>query len=1338
MPDEAPPPRPPVPIRPTHGRRGPRIVAGLAGVLVLLFVAGAVALFFIVRSAAFHDYVLRTAQEKASTALHTPVHLQNFSLKLSTLTLDLWGLTVEGAGPGAGQPLLQADHAELDVNIISLLRRQWYVNNIAIDHPVVKLMVNGNGETNLPTLSESNSQSNTDVFDLGIRHLLLERGEVYYNDQKSPLYADLHDLRLQSSYDTTGGGRYYGAVGYRDGHLKYGIYEPITHDLQAQFDARRAGLALNNVTLTTPVMVAKLDAAIRDYRHPSGHADYSITFDGGEARRFLNNLSLPIGQVLVNGTADYAGYPNQPLLNTITARGDVSSTELLVRTPQLNTTIRNFGAQFQLAAGNATVQNLHAGLLGGEITGQATVQDLSGEGEGRATVNLKNISLAALKTVANTQSLQDVSLRGEVNGQAVATWNGTMQNLVVRTDAAVNSTAASAQPAAATAQSIPVNGAIHAVYNSAKQSLALNHSYLRTPETTLNLNGAVGNQSALRVNLQVNNLAELERVANMFSHPKPGQPAPAPLGLNGRMTFNGTVSRSISAPQLQGRLTGSDVQVHGTSFSRLQADIDAGPAHATIANAVLQPAGQGQLNFSLQAGLKNWSFTSQSPLSATVNARNVAVAPLVKAANVTTPISGTLNANIDVHGSQENPIGHGTLSLTNAGISGQPIQAVNVDFQGTGDVVNSSLLVRTAAGNATGKLAYYPRNQGYDAALQATGIQLAKLQALRERNLGIAGTLNLTASGRGTLNDPQGQASLAIPQLTLRDQQVRDVNLQANVAGHRGNFNLAAQVLNAPLRVQGNVALTGDYYAEAQLDTPVIALQPLLATYAPAQAADVSGQTEIHATLRGPLKNRQLLEGHLNVPTLNLQYQQARIAAVRPIVADYANGVLTVQPGQIQGTGTDIRFAGRLPLTGNVPSSVTLLGNVDLALAHMLNPDINSEGQLQFDVNAQGHAADQNVKGQIRIVNAGFSTSDAPLELSEANGVLTLHSDRLEISQFAGKVGGGAITATGGVIYRPKMQFDVTLKGAGIRMLYPQGLRSDLGLQLTMTGTPDASLLSGVIDLNRLTFTPDFDLISFSSQFSGDSTPPASEDFANTIKLNIAVRTPNELNAYSSKVSLQGNANLRLTGTANNPVILGRSNLTGGELFLMGNRYLVQGGTVAFVNTVRTEPVLNLQVNTTIQQYNVAMRFQGPLDRLHTNYTSDPALPPADIINLIAFGKTQEAQAAQSQPGNLGAESLVASTVSSQVTGRLEKIAGISHLSVDPVLGGNGNQNPGARVTIQQRVTSKLYVTFATDVTQTQTQEVQLEYHVNRKWSVSGNRDQNGGFGVDGRYHKDF
>jgi translocation and assembly module TamB len=212
-----------------------------------------------------------------------------------------------------------------------------------------------------------------------------------------------------------------------------------------------------------------------------------------------------------------------------------------------------------------------------------------------------------------------------------------------------------------------------------------------------------------------------------------------------------------------------------------------------------------------------------------------------------------------------------------------------------------------------------------------------------------------------------------------------------------------------------------------------------------------------------------------------------------------------------------------------------------------------------------------------------------------------------------------------------------------------------------------------------------------------------------------------------------------VAGTAASPVILGRTNLTGGEFFLAGNRYEVQNGTVDFLNPVRTQPVLNLQVRTVINEYNITLGLNGPLERLQTTYTSDPALPPVDIINLIARGKTLESAAANpNPPGTLGAQAALASTVSSQVSGKIAKLAGVSQLQIDPGLGLDNGQNPGTRVAIQQRVTSNLLVTYATDVTSTQRQAIQIEYKFNPRWSVSGTRNQNGGFGMDGKYRKDF
>jgi translocation and assembly module TamB len=238
------------------------------------------------------------------------------------------------------------------------------------------------------------------------------------------------------------------------------------------------------------------------------------------------------------------------------------------------------------------------------------------------------------------------------------------------------------------------------------------------------------------------------------------------------------------------------------------------------------------------------------------------------------------------------------------------------------------------------------------------------------------------------------------------------------------------------------------------------------------------------------------------------------------------------------------------------------------------------------------------------------------------------------------------------------------------------------------------------------------------------------------IRLQVAIKTPGGISPSSRALSLSGTANLQLQGTIAQPVMLGRINLSNGELIFAKNRYLVQAGTIDFRNPSKTEPVVDISANTTIQQYDIQLHFWGPVDHLHTNYSSNPALPPSDVINLVAFGKTSEASAANpTPPGALGAQSLIASQLSSQVTNRIEKLAGISQLSIDPELG-SSQQSPGARIAIQQRVTSKIFVTFATDVTSTQQQAVKLEYQLSPRASFSAVRNQNGGFSFETQFRK--
>jgi translocation and assembly module TamB len=761
--------------------------------------------------------------------------------------------------------------------------------------------------------------------------------------------------------------------------------------------------------------------------------------------------------------------------------------------------------------------------------------------------------------------------------------------------------------------------------------------------------------------------------------------------------------------------------------------VDVSPDHASLQNAEIEPASHGRITLNARTGLKKWSFTNVSPVQVKLNASQINIADLTKLSNQQLPVTGTLSANVALQGTELNPQGNGDIALTGVTAYDQPVQSLRVNFSGSGDQANANLSLQLPAGSVQGKVAVQPRQKRYSAQLSSGGIHLDRLQALKARNIDAAGVLAFQVKGQGAFDNPQLSASLQIPKLGVEGQTISDLKLDANVANHAADVTLASSAVGAAIQAKAKIGLTGDYPTEASLDTKAFPLEPLLAAYSPDEASQVSGETEVHATLRGPLKNKNLLEAHVTIPVLKLGYSNTiQLAAASPIQVDYKNGVVSLQPASIRGTDTDLQLQAMVPVIGNGPMSLQARGSVDLHLAQLFDPDLRSSGQLKLNIDSHGPIKGGNLGGQIDIVDANLSSADIPVGLQHGNGELTLTTDRINIDKFEGSIGGGTVTAQGGIAYRPELQFNMGVAAKGIRILYPQGMRENVDANLTLAGTYAKAILGGSVDLADLSFTPAFDLTSFMSQFSGGVTAPTAPGFSQNVSLNIAVHSTNNVNLVSRTLSVGGSANLQVRGTAAEPVILGRVNLSGGDIILNGTRFVLTGGTVQFVNPSETEPVLNLSLNTTIQEYKIDMTFNGPVEQMHTEYTSDPALPQADIINLLAFGETTEAAANSPATTDQAAESLVASQVSSQVTSRLSKVAGISQLSISPVLAGSNEQGPpGANITIQQRVTGNLFVTFSSNVATTQDQTIQGQYQISPRVAVSATRDPNGGFAVD-------
>ena len=159
----------------------------------------------------------------------------------------------------------------------------------------------------------------------------------------------------------------------------------------------------------------------------------------------------------------------------------------------------------------------------------------------------------------------------------------------------------------------------------------------------------------------------------------------------------------------------------------------------------------------------------------------------------------------------------------------------------------------------------------------------------------------------------------------------------------------------------------------------------------------------------------------------------------------------------------------------------------------------------------------------------------------------------------------------GSISYKPNLQFNVSLQSNSVRLRYPNGLRAVLDSKLVLSGTKDASTLNGRVLIDTLSFTPDFDLAKFSDQFNG-SAVPAQPGLADNIKLAVGIQSKSSLSANSSQISVEGQVNLQVVGTAANPVIIGRTNLTSGELFYRNVRYQLQRGIITFDNPTETEP----------------------------------------------------------------------------------------------------------------------------------------------------------------------
>jgi translocation and assembly module TamB len=86
--------------------------------------------------------------------------------------------------------------------------------------------------------------------------------------------------------------------------------------------------------------------------------------------------------------------------------------------------------------------------------------------------------------------------------------------------------------------------------------------------------------------------------------------------------------------------------------------------------------------------------------------------------------------------------------------------------------------------------------------------------------------------------------------------------------------------------------------------------------------------------------------------------------------------------------------------------------------------------------------------------------------------------------------------------------------------------------------------------------------------------------------------------------------------------------------------------------------------------------------------------------------------------------------VANPLASRVQRVFGLTQFKIDPSFSGSNGQ-PSARVTLQEKIANNITFTYITDVTQTNSEIVRVEWDLTSKLSAVALRDFNGNVSLE-------
>jgi translocation and assembly module TamB len=1356
-----------------------RRIAWAAGGLLVLLLLAAGTILMVIRSDWFYNQVRLKIIQVVETATGGRVEIGSFRFYWRTMQADLRDIVLHGTEPAGKPPLLRARQVKVGLKIISISRHAVDIHSLAVIEPHVYLIVAADGSTNIPKpkIRSSNKDFTEGLLDAAIGRLTIERGITQLEAHGStPFSFRGENVLVNLGYERSGP-RYRGTFAAAPMYLSYDDYGPERFQVNIGFAIERGRIAVQSARFAAGSVQVDAAGALEDLSNV--HASFRFSARAGltDIARIFRVKELRGGAAVVTGTA------------RLEPGGDLSIDGTLhaVDAEYRDATVRftGFRAQGKVALHDKVVSatDLH---LSGDFVRGGKRERIEGRIAGlrllRKDLDLRGVAVALLggdyRGDLQVRNLDRYTVEGAISGidarRAAALFSPEQLpwNALVFGPVRIEGSFRRSQELHATVQatiapapsSDPVSGLIYATYDArGGGTLDLGRSYVSLPHTRADFYGSIGHE--IRVHLETADLNDFLPALGQNS-------STVPITLNqGSVVFDGTVTGNVSAPSIAGRLHATNFAYQQEPLDSLDANVQVSPDYVRLQNAIaVRGAVRAQFQGSL--GLSDWKTSDASPISVVASVGNTPASDLLALARAKdVPLTGTISGSGSVNGTLGNMNGQADIAAMKGTYRNEPFDRFNAHAtyaNNTVTVSNAQLVAgaKQATLNATYRHSPGRFNEGRARfQLSTNAWPVDQIRVVAEQRTDLKGTAQITASGdvdlTPTARTPYRindlQAEITAKGVQFEGQPVGDAHLTANSQNGILRAHLVTTIAGTDVRGDGQWRMEGDYPGAATVQFTKVDLARLKDWLSPGKApADFSGSAEGELRIEGPAQRWQANRAELRIRQFQISATPGTAPANQPLVVRnsgdlvfrFANSVIAAESAHFIGPGTDLRLTGRIQPELKTPLDLRVDGKFDLAFLHDLSSDVIASGAVATAATVRGSLSDPQIFGRLEFNGANFNIADVPNGIANARGAIAFSKDRAQIESFTGQTGGGEIQLTGFASYggsRPAV-FRLHANAREVRVRYPEGVSTVANAQLNLTGTVQSSMLSGTVTVLRTG-------VNLQSDFSGIlaksaqpiQTPSARQGFLGGLSFDVQIETAPDIQLQSSLTeNVQAEANLRLRGTASNPALLGRINITQGKLTFFGTHFILSQGSVSFYNPVRIEPIINIDLETKVRGVDITLTISGPLNKLTLTPRSDPPLQFSEIVALLATGRTPTSdpslwsQQTNSQSWQqMGASALLGSAIASPVAGRLQRFFGVSRLRIDPTIAGVDN-TPQARVTLEQQVTPDVTLTYIQNVAATNSQVIRVEWAFAKQWSVVALRDENGLFGLDFYFKKRF